>query len=168
MNFDLSSSNIRIADKMYVAMFYDGANQPMLGFDTSSTWQSWYHNGSNWVSDNAVYFIRATVSTVTEAGIEVTEILPNTFHLDQNYPNPFNNSTMITYSIPRPMEVRFEVLNILGQVVTSRELGLQQPGTHLQYWDGSDINGKAVPSGVYLYRLTAGELALTKKMVLLK
>jgi bacillolysin len=168
ITFDLSSSDIRFSNKMYVAMFYDGVDQPQLGKDTTSSWQSWYHNGVVWVSDSAVYFIRAKVSTVTDAGDEVTMVLPSAFALDQNYPNPFNNSTLITYSIPRPLPVRFEVLNILGQVVTSKELGLKQPGVYSQSWDGVDGSGKTVPSGVYFYRVRAGDFVQTKKMVLLK
>jgi Zn-dependent metalloprotease len=168
VTYDLSSYNKTFSRKMYVAMCYDGTNQPELGFDTSSSWQSWWYNGSTWLPDSAIYFVRATVSVVTATGEEIMIDLPMSFSLDQNYPNPFNNSTLITYSVPRPSPVRFEVVNILGQVITSKELGLRQPGVYSQPWDGTDGNGKAVPSGVYFYRVKAGELVQTKKMVLLK
>lgn len=168
ITFDLSNSDIRFSNKMYVAMFYDGVDQPQLGKDTTSSWQSWSYNGVSWALDSAVYFIRAKVSTVTDAGDLVTVDLPSAFTINQNYPNPFNNSTVITYSLPRPASVRFDVLNVLGQVILSKDLGQMQPGTYSQPWDGLDNSGKTAPSGVYFYRVNAGDFSQTKKMVLLK
>jgi hypothetical protein len=89
--------------------------------------------------------------------------LPAQFGLAQNYPNPFNPTTTISFSIPRAGHVQLEVFNVLGQKVETlldRNLGA---GNHQVEFDAS-----AQPSGVYFYRLTAGQGVTTRKMVLLK
>ena len=88
---------------------------------------------------------------------------PASYSLDQNYPNPFNPVTTITFSIDQPGHVTLEVFNVAGQRVSTlvdRHLGT---GEHTATWDGTSVS-----SGVYFYRLTAGEMAETKKMILLK
>jgi len=89
--------------------------------------------------------------------------LPMEYALAQNYPNPFNPSTEISYSLKQAGEVRIEVLNILGQRVATLFEGYLEAGDHSVSWDAS-----AQASGVYLYRLTAGEFVETKKMMFLK
>lgn len=93
---------------------------------------------------------------------------PLGFCLYQNYPNPFNPSTTVLYDLPRAAYVRLDIYNILGQVVTTlvdRELSA---GSYSATWSGRDGQGRAVGSGIYLYRLTAGGSVGTKKMILLK
>lgn len=80
-----------------------------------------------------------------------------------NYPNPFNPSTDISFSLPEASTVRLEVFNLLGQAVATVYSGTLGAGEHSFTWDGSRS-----PSGVYMYRLTAGEFNITKKMMLLK
>jgi hypothetical protein len=89
--------------------------------------------------------------------------LPTQFHLQQNYPNPFNPITNIEFSLPEAVEVNLKVLNILGEEVAtlvSEQLGA---GQYTYEWDASSF-----PSGLYLYRLSAGSFVETKKMVLIK
>ncbi len=97
-----------------------------------------------------------------------TAILPDSYKLSQNYPNPFNPSTEISFSLPVAGQVKLEIYNVLGQRVTTLADGLFEAGEHVVLWDGKDISGSAVSSGIYLYRLQAGEFTETKKMMLLK
>jgi hypothetical protein len=92
--------------------------------------------------------------------------LPRSFALRQNYPNPFNAGTVISFDLPRAADVRMQILNVAGQLVheVTRHC---VAGTHQIEWDGS-VNGRPAASGVYYYRITAGEFTSTKKMVLLK
>ncbi len=88
---------------------------------------------------------------------------PNRFALDQNYPNPFNAITVISYNLPGPSDVVIEIYDILGRRVETLAHGEQQAGYHQVVWNAEDI-----PSGIYFYRIQAGEYAETRKMVLLK
>jgi hypothetical protein len=94
--------------------------------------------------------------------------LPATFRLGQNYPNPFNPATTIDYDLPTASPVRIEVFNIAGQKVCTL-MDCQMPaGQHTAVWDSRDDHGARVGSGVYLYRITAGDFTDTRKMVLVK
>ncbi len=95
-------------------------------------------------------------------------MLPAKFELNQNYPNPFNPATNIGYTLPYRADVIFEIFNILGQMVKSIEISDQVPGQHTIIWDGTDMNGQETASGIYFYRLSAGEFRQTRKMVLLR
>jgi len=93
--------------------------------------------------------------------------LPERFALGQNYPNPFNPETVIPFDLPTATEVTFAVYNVLGKQVY-RVSGRYQAGSHEILWQGVNRSGQRVASGVYYYRLTAGESVATKKMLLLK
>ena len=88
---------------------------------------------------------------------------PTTFALSQNYPNPFNPTTRVVYSIPRTGHVSLKVYNLLGMTVATLFEGVQQPG-HFE----ATFNASGLPSGIYLYRMSAGNFMETKKLVLLK
>lgn len=91
--------------------------------------------------------------------------------LEPNVPNPFNPVTSITYSIPDALgasPVRLGVYHPSGRLVRTLVVGREGPGTHTVVWDGTDMTGRSVASGVYFYRLDAGGEALTERMVLLK
>lgn len=94
--------------------------------------------------------------------------LPAEYLLSQNYPNPFNPSTTIDYTLPTTARIELVVLNELGQRVTTLASGLTPPGRHQAYWNGCNDSGEPVASGVYLYRLSAGEFVHSRKMLLLK
>lgn len=89
--------------------------------------------------------------------------LPDSYSLQQNFPNPFNPVTEISFGLPLSSDVKLEIFNLLGQNVTVLHEGYLEAGVHSLSWDGSDV-----ASGVYLYKLTAGNFSETKKMVLLK
>jgi len=89
-------------------------------------------------------------------------------HLAQNYPNPFNPQTTIAYSIKARGYVRLSVYDVGGRLVRMLANEVRPAGAQQVTWDGKDANGTAVASGVYFYRLVAGDFTQTKKMVLLK
>ena len=107
--------------------------------------------------------------TIKSVGAGATNgTLPSVFALSQNIPNPFNPTTEISYALPNASSVRLEVLNVLGQVVRTLVDEFQTAGNHQAVWDGRDDNYQEVSSGVYFYRIAAGEYAETRKMVLMK
>jgi hypothetical protein len=93
---------------------------------------------------------------------------PTTFHLSQNYPNPFNPVTNFKFSLPQASHVKIEIFNILGQKVKTLVDQDMKAGSFAVDWDGQDQRGKEVSSGIYFYRMTAGDFSSVKRMVLLK
>ena len=85
-----------------------------------------------------------------------------------NYPNPFNPETRISLTLPNDSNVRLEVFNVKGQKVKTLLNQNMNKGNHNVIWNGSDDNGSKVSSGIYFYRVNAGELSATKKMILIK
>jgi len=94
--------------------------------------------------------------------------LPGQYALDQNYPNPFNPTTSISYTMAKEASVRLVVYNLLGQPVRALVDEVKQAGQHTVVWDGADGSGRTVASGVYHYRLIAGDYMKSRKMLLLK
>jgi hypothetical protein len=89
--------------------------------------------------------------------------IPTMFVLEQNYPNPFNPTTKIRYSIPQLSQVVVKVFDVLGNEIETIVNEIKQPGTYEITW-----NAQKLPSGIYFYRLTAGNFVSTKKLLLLK
>jgi photosystem II stability/assembly factor-like uncharacterized protein len=94
--------------------------------------------------------------------------LPDHVQLAQNYPNPFNPSTRIQFEIPERALVTLEVFNLLGQSIRTLVHATQSAGTYVVSWDGKDHTGRSAPSGVYLYRLSAGGHVSVRRMLLIK
>jgi hypothetical protein len=97
-----------------------------------------------------------------------TLTVPNTFTLHPAYPNPFNPITSLRYDLPEQAQVTLTVYDMLGREVTQLINTTQEAGYRSVQWDATDMHGKPVSAGVYLYQIRAGEFAQTKKMVLLK
>ena len=89
--------------------------------------------------------------------------LPDKFELSQNYPNPFNPTTLIKYSLPKAGNVSLKVYNVLGKEVATLVNGYQTAGNYKV-----EFNARGLASGLYFYRLTAGDFVSVKKMMLLK
>jgi hypothetical protein len=98
----------------------------------------------------------------------VVESVPASFSLSQNYPNPFNPSTTIKYEVANAGKIVIKVYNMLGQEVRTLVNGNKDRGRHEIVWDGRNQFGSQVSSGVYLYRLEAGKVVKTKKMLFIK
>ena len=94
--------------------------------------------------------------------------LPLTFELKQNYPNPFNPSTVISYQVPQNEMVTLEIFNALGQKVRTLVNETKDAGQYKITWDGKNSSGNQLSSGIYLYRITAGNYVKVMKMVLLR
>ncbi|MFQ6112966.1 MAG: T9SS type A sorting domain-containing protein [bacterium] len=107
----------------------------------------------------------ANISAVEDAS--ETQI-PKEFKLSQNYPNPFNPQTVIRYELPTRTHVKLVVVNLLGAKVKTLLDEAKNPGSYSASWNGTDHLGGKVASGVYLYRLEAGEFVSVKKMVLIR
>jgi hypothetical protein len=121
----------------------------------------------NSISSNKYYYRLKQVdldgtfeySNIVEVDINtVTE-----FSLNQNYPNPFNPSTKISFTLPQTANVKLSVFNLLGEKVAELVNETKGPGFY-----NVDFNGSNLTSGMYLYRLEAGEFVSTRKMTLIK
>ena len=88
---------------------------------------------------------------------------PKEFHLNQNYPNPFNPSTTIQFDLPKTGQVTLKVFNVLGEELATLVSNRLPAGSYSYEWDASSL-----ASGVYLYRLQAGDYVETRKMVMMK
>jgi hypothetical protein len=102
-------------------------------------------------------------STTVVSAVREEGVLPQAFQLAQNYPNPFNPTTTIQFSIAQKSHVVLDVFNILGQSVARLVDGELSVGSYHATFDASRLS-----SGVYLYRLQAGDFVRTQKMVLMK
>jgi hypothetical protein len=100
--------------------------------------------------------------------VEIGGELPRTFSLGQNYPNPFNPSTRIGFALAKPSHVTLTVFNLLGQPVRVLVDGAMLGGQYEVDFDARDGHGRALPSGLYFYRLETGDAAQTQKMILLR
>ena len=93
---------------------------------------------------------------------------PRAFRIGAPYPNPFNPSTTIEYELPGACRVTCAVYDILGRAVATIEYGHKSAGKHSAVWDGRDSDGNALASGVYFYRLSAGNISHHGKMMLMR
>ena len=96
------------------------------------------------------------------------KLMPSRFELQQNYPNPFNPATVIAYSVPKAAKVRITVYNISGQQVAMLVDAHHPAGNYQIVWPALDTAGRILPSGIYLYRMEAGEFTAMKKLLFLK
>jgi len=94
--------------------------------------------------------------------------IPEEYDLYQNYPNPFNPSTLIKYALPKSSNVSLVIYNLMGQEIMSWEESNVPPGYYEKIWNGTTRSGVLLSSGIYIYRITAGDFVRTRKMVLLK
>jgi hypothetical protein len=93
---------------------------------------------------------------------------PGTLGMFQNVPNPFAGSTTIRYSLPSAVHVKLEVFDVEGRLVRVLVNESQSAGMKSAVWEGTDAEGREMPSGVYFYRLSAASEERTMKMLLLK
>ena len=94
-------------------------------------------------------------------------------HLYPDYPNPFNPETWIPYQLSKRADVTLRIYSVNGVLVRTlslghRSAGIYQSRSHAAYWDGRNMQGEPVASGVYFYTLTAGDFSATRKMLIRK
>ncbi len=121
-------------------------------------WRVRAHNESGWGPYSASRKLH-----VSAEGVEVIEGMPKEYVLRQNYPNPFNPATVIVFDLPKASVVSLRVYNTIGQEVATLVEGETPGGTYRVNFDGSGL-----ASGVYLFRLQAGDFVATRKMMLVK
>jgi len=110
-----------------------------------------------------VFAAMTPVTSVTEL-----EGVPELFALHQNYPNPFNPVTTIRYDVPEQSMITISIYNVLGQRVRELVNTEHAPGYYRVIWDGTNANGRPVTSGMYIYRITAGDYVSSKRLVITK
>jgi hypothetical protein len=182
-NLDLSSDNGGGGDNYIACVLDDAAGSsittavaPMTG-----TWRpEAAMTGWNNTSPNGLWrlqivddlggdsgFLRQWCVTITYDNLLAAgnnnELIPKEYTLQQNYPNPFNPSTRITYTLPSAEIVRLVVYDILGKEVLTLQNGFKPAGTHIIEFNASEFS-----SGVYFYRIEAGQFTDVKRMLLVK
>ena len=145
-----------LADNFEMRYNYDGSNTRVIlySMEQDATFAGDFLN----VNGNVVSIEMATY----EGAPVVAKLTPNSFALNQNYPNPFNPSTAISFDLEKASDYSLVIYNVTGQQVASFT-GHADAGTKRVNWDASDR-----ASGIYFYKLNAGNFTDTKKMVLLK
>ena len=100
--------------------------------------------------------------------VNLKNSIPKEFSLSQNYPNPFNSTTLIQYGLKENVNVKITVYDILGRVVKSLVNDYQDAGFRSVTWDGTDNSGSSVATGLYIYKIEAGDFVSAKKMLMIK
>jgi hypothetical protein len=113
-----------------------------------------------------IYHFRPTGFTDVPGNQDLN--MPKEYSLSQNHPNPFNSETAIEYALIKDSEVSLKIYNILGQRVRTLANEHQSRGFKKIIWDGKNENGETVSSGLYFYKIEAGNFVQSKKMLLLK
>ena len=116
---------------------------------------------------------RAIPMNVVDERVSMAVLFPEKPMLLQNYPNPFNPETWIPYQLSADSEVVISIYDTNGERVRQFDLGYQHVGTYITrgkavYWDGEDMYGELVASGLYFYQIRAGDYAQVRRMVILK
>jgi hypothetical protein len=100
---------------------------------------------------------------------EAEKNLPSEIKVGPNYPNPFNPETVIPIELPKTMEVKITIYDILGRTIKTLYDGMMESGRHYLRWDGKDSDGNLTASGIYLYRMqTASGIHSTHKIMLMR
>jgi hypothetical protein len=130
-----------------------------LSLATTYYWRVRAKNDGGYGSFSATRQFRTIRTTSVE---QSSDEIPKEYAVSQNYPNPFNPSTIIRFSLPNTAHVSLRIFNTLGQEVALLLNERRLPGYYQVQWNAT------VPSGIYFYRLQAGEFVETKKMILLR
>ncbi len=110
----------------------------------------------------------SSIHLIDSGVVSLSNELFHNFDLIQNYPNPFNPTTTIRFDLNKTADVRLDIYNTKGQKVKTLVDQQLETGNHTYNWEGKDARGKQVTSGVYFYKLRAGEFEQVRKMMVLK
>jgi Ni,Fe-hydrogenase III small subunit len=132
---------------------------------TGSNRRVWSVGGCPFVpsASAGVNVVNCGIDIEYPTGVSSNNHVPGEYKLGQNYPNPFNPSTTISYSLPKAGDVKLVVFDMLGREVATLVNGFVDAGNHSVDFDASNLS-----SGVYMYKIQAGDFTDTKKMVLMK
>ena len=123
----------------------------------------WDHRSGTTGWDIYAQIVYADGSVPTAADAPAAPI-----ELHQNYPNPFNPTTTVTYSVAEKCSVTLKIYDVSGKYIVSLADRKQEKGSYAVEWNGQDERGNLVASGIYLYKIVAGNQAISRKMVLLR
>ena len=112
--------------------------------------------------------IQALFNEVITSIDESNPLIPGQIFLSQNYPNPFNPETVINYQLATAAKVTLTIFDSMGRNVQTLVTARQTAGSYKIRWNGRDRDDREAASGIYLYRLQAGAIVLTRKMILLR
>ncbi|MDI6791402.1 MAG: DUF2341 domain-containing protein [bacterium] len=134
-------------------------------------YQAMYQLLKNSPENKAVIQMKNFLAQLIEIGAQ--KAIPVKPGLGQNYPNPLNPETYIPFSLSKQCQAAIQIYDLAGHLVRTIDLGKKNPGIYLNreqaaYWDGRDNDGREVSSGIYFYRLNAGDTVITRKMIVLK
>ena len=118
--------------------------------------------------DASSYYAIIVTSSATDV-VSENMAVPQEISLLQNYPNPFNPRTVISYRLEKAgTQVNLNIYNVQGQLIRTLFQGTQSAGLHQMVWDGKDNFGNSMVSGVYIYKLQAGQTTLSRRMIFMK
>lgn len=141
--------------------YYDGSPRPVGMINITG------NMGQFWENVQIFPFFEGDIDTYVS--VDDDPEIPVVYSLEQNFPNPFNPSTTIRFSLPEASNVRLEIYNVMGQrvnVLIRDEM--YNAGVHDVVWNGVNQHNIPVSSGMYIYRITAGEFTAVKRMMFLK
>jgi hypothetical protein len=175
-NYFDADNNLPVTKQLY----FDNAPYSMGALDHNYVDSAMFNHGLVWPGEgpHAYYFrfsdgasvIQTPVDTVyvTASGLTETQ-MPSDFKLSQNYPNPFNGRTKIEFSLSKRSDVELAVFDVIGNKVAILTNDRLEAGSHSVIWDGNNIYGHPVSSGVYFYKLDInGQRSVSREMLLLK
>jgi hypothetical protein len=159
LTFQYLAGDVNGNEAIYVAGLYGGTN---FGIHTTTV-----NSTNHTATATGVTSLAGDWSMGEELALSVKspteDQIPKSFFVKQNYPNPFNPTTNITYGLPKNSRVYVKIYSILGQEVATLFAGEQTAGVHTVKFNASSLS-----SGIYLYRVQAGNTVDVKRMVLLK
>lgn len=139
-----------------------------IGFDESGYGYSYNDITGNWVMEEGGHIMIRAIVDENPTNDTGNELIPANELSIANYPNPFNPETNIVLNMPVAGQAAITIYNLKGQMIRTIINDTVEKGTTIYTWDGTDDNGKAVASGIYMYKLETNAQSITKKMVLMK
>jgi hypothetical protein len=179
----LASQTVPVAEMYIEAILYDKLGFPLDVTVEAETVKEFILRSMDHVSGDYQAELAATLAYISDeldargietcgsifalgkegGAVEEMQAVPSTYSLSQNYPNPFNPETSISYALPVDSRVKLSVFNALGQEVAQLVDGEKPAGVHSVKWNASGL-----ASGLYFYRITAGDFVQTKRLILTK
>ena len=152
-----------VNDNIFDLSDYIDDGQLWLRFRLVSDAQNSY---GGWFIDDILLMVDTTLTAIAVNHEE--DLVPEAVTLEQNYPNPFNAVTTLRFSLPVDADAEIAIFDLLGRKIETLAQGFQPSGIHEVKWDAADSAGNPVPSGVYIARLSSGNITATRKLILLR
>ena len=141
------------------------------GHGTTNSPQTYNYSDTNLQSGKYFYRLKQidTDGAFTfSPTLEVNLSFPQTFQLFQNYPNPFNPATNISYLISEQSNIKITIYNSSGQKIKTLVNGIKSAGDHSIVWNGRNKSGNTVSNGIYIYKMSAENFSVSKKLIFMK